>query len=462
MKKNIYVIILLSFFACVKAQRASTLLNDIGEVSSKSASDVKNEEDAKKVFIEKYIKNYYDSVNRITASPCSTYIIPVVFHVYGTENPVGTIMQNGSPVNLSVIQSALDEVNKDFNGLNNDFNSMHNLFQSRRGVLSIQFKLAQIDPNSNPTTGVVFHPLDASYAPNNSSATIPAVVADAWDNFKYVNIYVQKDWQGIGTLNLSGIAWGPDLNMTNAMMARICYNGRYLGNNCALPSNGSNPDFTGVFSHEFGHFFDLKHLFIDNLCYDATLNDHDLVSDTPNNFNGEGCHSSQTSQYPNCPFAPGPGMPQGSSAANSLCNTENYMTYDNCYKMFSVGQVGRMINALNHPARITLWQTTNLIATGVFCSTVATGNIEQATSITYLESYPNPSNGDFAIKLTGRKGIYSIAVCDVLGKVIYTKLIELLDNETSTAISLGSKEKGIYFLTISGDNYKKTTKLILQ
>ncbi len=463
MKKKLFCLIILFLSATfITAQNVATILNDVGEVSAKTPYEIKKEEDAKKVFTDNYIKNYYENKNRTNAPTCSTYIIPVVFHVYGTESPVGTVMQNSSPVNLAVIQSALDETNKDFNGLNTDFASVHSLFLSRRGNLSIEFKLAQIDPNGNPTTGVVIHTLDASYAPSNSGTTIPAVAADAWDNFKYVNIYVQKDWQGLGTLNLSGIAWGPDVAMSNAKMARICYNGRYLGNNNALPGNGANMDFAGVFSHEFGHFFDLKHLFVDNLCYDATTNDIDLVSDTPNSFNGEGCHANATSQYPNCPFAPGVGMPQGTSTLNSLCNTENYMTYDNCYKMFTVGQVARMVAALNHPARTTLWQPSNLIATGVACATVATSIAFEKTTISNLELYPNPSNGEFNLKLNGKKGSYQIVVSDILGKVIYTNSIDNSTGEITTNISLNKKEQGIYFLTVSKENYKKTIKVIIQ
>ena len=36
-----------------------------------------------------------------------------------------------------------------------------------------------------------------------------------------------------------------------------------------------------------------------------------------------------------------------------------------CYKMFTNGQVNRMLAALNHPSRINLWQPANLAATGV-------------------------------------------------------------------------------------------------
>ncbi|NJO88719.1 MAG: hypothetical protein HC831_06945, partial [Chloroflexia bacterium] len=47
-------------------------------------------------------------------------------------------------------------------------------------------------------------------------------------------------------------------------------------------------------------------------------------------------------------------------------NSENYMDYNtDCYSMFTLGQIDRMTQALDHPARVTLWQTENLEAVGL-------------------------------------------------------------------------------------------------
>jgi len=51
---------------------------------------------------------------------------------------------------------------------------------------------------------------------------------------------------------------------------------------------------------------------------------------------------------------------------NGIINGENYMDYNTtCYKNFTIDQVARMDAAMKHPARSTLWQPSNLVATGL-------------------------------------------------------------------------------------------------
>ncbi|QQS67580.1 MAG: hypothetical protein IPP08_05290 [Chlorobiota bacterium] len=450
-----FIIISLSF-----AQEPKNIDNDFGQITHQSLI-LKLKEDSTKIeFIKNYISDFNQKKNFIVEDSCPKYIIPVVFHVYGIEDPKGTVMQNGSPVNIEVLKSALLETNKDFNGLNTDFYSVHDSFKLKRGVLKIEFRLAQIDPFGKPTNGMVIHEKEASYAKNNTSNTIPEVVEDAWDNFKYVNIYIQKDWSGQGITNLSGIAWPPDLSMSQAKMARICYNGRYLGKNCNLPSNGSNMDFTGVFTHEFGHFLDLGHLFKDNLCYNTEDIDIDGVQDTPNGFNGEGCHSPTNPGFPNCPFPPAKGMPQGSLPTNSLCNSENYMTYNGCYKMFTYGQIGKMIKALNHPSRITLWEDSNVKATGVNCDNT-NSIIENKSNQNVFSLKQNPIvNNQLTIYGKCSNDNYKISITNDFGVQVYINEVEVISRELNETISLKSIDKGLFFITIKSSNFERTLKLI--
>jgi hypothetical protein len=460
MKIKLLLTTILCFFALVNYGQAPLLrIDDLGQVSKIPFDDSVIDEEIKLSFIKNYIQQNGSNL-KTTEDPCPTYIIPVVFHVYGTQSKPGTVIQNGSEVNLSVIQSALDLTNQDFYGLNSDFNSVHDSFKAKRGTLKIEFRLAQKDPNGNATNGIVFHPTEASYAPNLSNALIPAVAADAWDNFKYVNIYVQKDWEGLGKTNLSGVAWPPDLSMSTEKMARICFNGRYLGSNCALPPNGGQIDFAGVFTHEFGHFFGLYHPFDDNTCYDSKILDIDGVPDTPNSFLGEGCHSSSSAKTPNCPYAPPTGMPQGSSPTTSLCNAENYMNYNNCYKMFSVGQIGRIITGLNHDARKTLWQKSNLIATGVYCN--PTTILEKPKSTHFVKTYPNPNEGNFIVNILNEKGHYQLNIKNLLGQSVFHRKIFINQNEYTESVNLNYLPKGIYILELSSTNYIETLKIEIQ
>ena len=147
MNNFLCLLILAISAAGVLGQVPQTSGNDFGELPYQSPSEIQQEEAAKRVFVNEYLSNRHLNQRKTSNTGCPTYVIPVVFHVYGTENPPGTVVQNGSDVNVAVIQSALDETNKDFRGLNADFVSVHDSFKSRRDSLDIEFRLAQLDPN---------------------------------------------------------------------------------------------------------------------------------------------------------------------------------------------------------------------------------------------------------------------------------------------------------------------------
>ena len=285
-----------------------------------------------KYFLSRSVtKPNYVSLESVNNKSCyQHYVIPVVFHIFHNNG--------SSAVPLAQVQSALDRVNNELRGLNSDFNSVSSAFMGIRGTLDITFALATIDPSGNPTNGLNYYPAQSGFGLSNT-ATNTAISAIAWDNFKYFNVYIMLDLYDNGVTNESGIAWVPDLDMSNNGLARVVYNYRYLGNN---GSSIADDNFQSVFTHEFGHWLNLKHTF-----YNGCNAPGDFVDDTPATLNITGC------------------SPNGTSCGN-LVNEENYMDYSACYMMFSQGQMDRVQNALeNHPARNTLWKYDNLVATGV-------------------------------------------------------------------------------------------------
>ncbi|MCF7567054.1 T9SS type A sorting domain-containing protein [Sabulilitoribacter arenilitoris] len=284
------------------------------------------------------MENYNDIVStekqsKLTANKISDcyqhYVIPVVFHVFHDSG--------SGAVPLSQVQSAVDRVNNEFRGLNADFNTVSPEFMGIRGTLDLTLALAKIDPNGNPTSGVVYYPNNAGFG--SQTPTINQLIsATAWDNYKYMNVYIMLDLYDTGVTNNSGIAWGPSTTMSDNGLARIVYNYRYLGDH---GSSIASENFQSVFTHEVGHWLNLKHTF-QNGCDDPG----DFVDDTPPTENVSGC------------------QPNNFSCGN-LVNEENYMDYTDCYSMFTLGQIDRVKDALNHPARTTIWQYDNLVATGV-------------------------------------------------------------------------------------------------
>jgi hypothetical protein len=276
----------------------------------------------------KFTKNYIQS-KEFSQKVAETYTIPVVVHIYGTT-------QHGTTVDYNTVKTALDILNKDFNGLNDDWNTIDPAYNGRKATLSIRFALAKKDPNGASTNGVVIHPVKSGYGNDNGYDS--QIAADAWDNYKYMNVYIMGDLYGDGGTNNSGVAWYPNTGMSNNNTARVVYNGRYLHGN-------TDKEFASVFTHEFGHWLNLIHT------HEGGCSGTDQVSDTPQDSQSTG--SGDCSETSDC--------------GHSI-NYENYMGYNSsqgCAKMYTQGQVNRMLAALQHSSRKPLWQPANLEATGV-------------------------------------------------------------------------------------------------
>ncbi|QZT38524.1 T9SS type A sorting domain-containing protein [Halosquirtibacter xylanolyticus] len=297
------------------------------------------------------------------------YIIPVVFHVFGKN-------QGGKMVTTELIQEAIRKLNSDFTQRSIGQDQIHPQFKPVLGVLPIEFRLAQVDPDGGVCTGVTFHKVMSGFG--HASGYDQQIKKYAWDNKKYMNVYIMHDLYNDGDTNNSGVAWYPSSLMTNDNLARVVYNGAYLASN-------TSENFRRVLTHEFGHFMNLAHTFQGG-CPETNGGDH--CNDTP-----VVDRTHMKVDQLNC--------------LGQLTNTQNFMNYTNDYEMFTKDQVMRMKAALQHPARRPLWQETNLMATGVHDLFVPSMGVSYSTN-SFEEDFLNNGAVSTTIDITLLNGLHFI------------------------------------------------------
>lgn len=383
-------------------------------------------------FTQQYREKYVTESKK-ERSAAAKYRIPVVCHVYGNNFW-------GKTLTDKQIEDAINEVTIDFQALNADFATVNKNFASVKSGIDVSFELAKKDPKGNPTNGIDRKTTSgAGYG--NGSGYDAQIAADAWDCKKYFNVYIVADLYNDGSKTNSGVCWYPNVSMTNANTARCVYNGQYLG------TNSTNAEFRAVLTHEFGHFLNLIHTF-DTGC----SGNGDAVSDTP-------VHGSTSL---GCPTDPSSNTPI-SDCGNWVVNSENYMDYNGAFcgqKNFTKGQVARMEAALNKNdvTRFPLWQTSNLIATGLLSPTDVNSIDEPVASIAL---YPNPAREEFNLEMNiVSSGNYMLQICDVTGRVVYEQLMDNISGVVRTTIDLKNCAKGLYFVSLTGVSVKRTMKLV--
>ena len=178
-------------------------------------------------------------------------IIPVVVHVIhdlGSEN-----------ISDASIQGALDILNANINGQGANFlNKTPDIFAAVRGDLKVEFRLAKLDPNGNPTTGInrVRSTLTDEPEPRDAVKSL-----SYWNSYQYLNIWTLKRFapqdDGNTLLGYAQFPWSGSMSTDGVVLL------------------ASQMVSGGTLTHECGHWLGLRHVWGDAICGD------DGVKDTP-------------------------------------------------------------------------------------------------------------------------------------------------------------------------------------
>lgn len=217
------------------------------------------------------------------------FIIPTVVHVFYSD-----IQQ---PVAPWTIRNSINVANEVLRGTNDDLSDVCSSFEPIIGDLSVELRLAHLDPSGNCISGIVYHYYDISIgAPNITGA--------AFDPSKYLNIYLY----GVSGFSSATIPQpGGDPNDPNDgifWMQTHASNGRIL-------------------AHEAGHWLGLYHTFGNSNNPGVACGD-DGVLDTPVTMGSPGTCDTTLAVCT-------PGVVE---------NVDNIMDYSSCRRMFTQGQAG--------------------------------------------------------------------------------------------------------------------------
>ena len=352
-------------------------------------------------------------------------VIPVVVHVlYKLEE---------ENISDEQIRSQIKVLNEDFGFTNKNKLDDSHAFYKYCAAAGIEFKLANIDPSGNPTSGITRTKTTKDFWNEEEFEDVKFSDyggVNNWDPSSYLNIWVAN----LDTSSdILGFAILPDELSKYPEYDGLVIRHEAFGTVGTAGKNGYGSANLGrTATHEIGHWLNLKHIWGDALC------GNDLVADT------EPADSSNS----DCPkFPHHPKISCGSSENGEMFM--NYMDYtsDDCMSMFTIGQIERMKAALS------LYRSKILTSKGYLSATITENELPN-----YVEIYPNPSKGTINLHIINETGLNAfISLVDIFGKTVKTF------GTTTNKMSLNCEElpNGVYFIQLQNAEFNTSLKLIL-
>ena len=297
------------------------------------------------------------------------YDIPVVVHIIHDYNSNAEYLTDDNIFNYLIIWNKIYSC-QSTSGISStptDTSAVIAPFKKYVGNAHIRLHLATIDPQGKPTKGITRRRSYQTYNGNDQAKY------DDWDPASYVNIWTIK------TMNVY-------TNSTAAAYATPPSSGAAAPYRDGIISLYDYLDNDNTINHEMGHVFNLAHPWGNNnnaaqagvTCVDGGSAGVDDTPPTLGHMLG-GCSAANlydtvcATNYYKVYVRPSTGATDSLVNYPDTVNAQNIMDYTYCSKNFTKGQCDRMHAALNSGIahRNNLWDTTNLIRTGVLTASYA-------------------------------------------------------------------------------------------
>lgn len=311
-------------------------------------------------------------------------------------------------------------------------------FDIVKGSPNIEFKLADFDPNGNPTSGITrtettmetfgdFGLATGDFSTLEKVKQTAEGGIDPWDQNHYLNIWVcNMEISGFTAVlgfatPPSGLPNWPAGSVPNLSDGVVLQYQAFGSNNPNSLDMGQGPlDVRGrTATHEVGHYLGLRHIWGDGGC-----TEQDGIDDTPN--------ASDQSQF-DCDDSK-------NTCTDNIQNTdlpdmiENYMDYsaETCQNSFTQGQVDLMRGVLDD-------QRYDLVHDNDALSV-------DAEELVSANLFPNPTEDKITIQMNNGSAD-EVVIYSLNG----AKLTSVKQQNEAYIIDVSQFEKGIYFAKIIKD-----------
>ena len=180
MKQIILFFGLFLFLAPAQAQ-SPCVHQEQTSILHKKTPELQPQRDLRVNFLEKFTKEF---ANTLHSKSNSELVIPIVYHVVhdnGEEN-----------ISDAQIHESIVQLNEDFTAVNSGLADVHENFISSIADVGVSFRLADLDPNGEPTTGINRIQSELTY--NGSQLALKEMIQ--WDPTMYLNIWVVNSSDG--------------------------------------------------------------------------------------------------------------------------------------------------------------------------------------------------------------------------------------------------------------------------